>query len=172
MLPIVVTQSEQETQIRFAQPIVLTQNATWKITLPYLLVLSDQLKTPVTLNFRDELGGCFSESDDQTELDITAVCAQTIRAVQGMSGVYMLLGASPSPAATTVHIRYISPEPMQVTLEAVNSLGVRIPLGVGNLYNISGEMPIDVSLLAAGAYRLVAHSEQYGTRDLPLIVVP
>lgn len=172
LLPVSVQQFENETTIRFDQQILLTQNSRWNIILPYLLVLSDQLKTPVVLNFHDELGGCFTESSDQKILDVSAVCAQVIRVVKGMTGVYMLLGANPSPASSTAHIRYISPEPMAVTLEAVNSLGIRIPLGEGNLSGTSGELPVDISSLAAGAYRLVAHSERYGSRDVPLIVIP
>jgi hypothetical protein len=84
----------------------------------------------------------------------------------------MLLGADPSPAGSTVNIRYISPEPMLITVEAVNSLGVRIPLGKRELHKDLGDVQFDISTLPAGAYRLVGHSALFGTRDLPLLVVP
>lgn len=167
-----VSQTESAVTIEFEQQILLTGAAEWKVLLPFMLMLNEQLTAPLALHFADKLGGCFTDATDRATLEVSPVCAQDIRTVKAMSGVYMLLGASPLPAGNTVTVRYLSPEKMDVEFEAVTLLGTRLPLGKATLNELRGEVSVDISALPAGAYRLTGKSAGYGSRDIQLMVAP
>ncbi len=169
--PVAVVQSQNEIQISFSAPLVLSQSAKWEITLPYQLMLSELMKAESELTFYDKLGGCFNNAKAYAAFDISPVCAQIIRTVKAMTGVYMLLGTSPQPADASIDLRYLSPEPMLVDFTAVNTLGTSIPLGKYLLPSTAGEISLDVSLLPVGAYRLIGESKKYGIRDAKMLII-
>ncbi|GAB1430148.1 hypothetical protein MASR2M18_09810 [Ignavibacteria bacterium] len=168
---ITTVQSETKVEIKFPAPVIISSNADWKITLPYMLMLSEQLIAPVELTFRDSSGKCFGEASGRTVLDVSPVCAQLIRTVKAMSGVYLLLGVSPQPAGEAARIRYIAPEPMEAEFEAVNLLGVATYLGKTELGSGTGEIMLDVSMLPPGVYRLSGRSKSYGTRNVEMLII-
>lgn len=170
-VPITVVQSETEVKIMFPAPVIVSGDVDWKITIAYKLLLSERLTSPIELTFRDNLGGCFGEASGHTVLDVSPVCAQLIRTVKAMSGVYLLLGVSPQPADESVRIRYIAPEPMETEFEAVNLLGTETPLGKAALGSGIGELTLDVSALSPGIYRLVGHSKNHGTRNAEMLII-
>ncbi|MBI3258589.1 MAG: hypothetical protein HYZ54_03780 [Ignavibacteriae bacterium] len=142
----------------------------WKVSVPFLVMLSDSSNITMPITIEDTLNQCFTQETTEQIIHLSPVCANLLRRVTASDPPFKLISVTPSPVGESGEARCIIQGKGIVSLEAVNQLGEHFLLAT--TYLSVGEYGIHFSTenLANGVYGIILRAAD-GREQRSVIVI-
>ncbi len=169
-VPAEFNQERGSVTVRATQEISIDTLTTWRVIVPFYIMLSDSSDISIPVHVSDTLHECFSESTTERRIHLSPVCADLIRRVKEANAAFELVSVTPSPIGEAGEARCVIQGDGVVTLEAINQLGERFVLASEKL-NI-GEYILRFSTknLSDGVYGIVLRAADGRERRSVIVI--
>lgn len=170
-IPVILRQERSKVVIRPTIPFTLNPGiTTWKISVPFAVMLSQYDECTIHAVITDTLHDCFSVASQDRKVRITEVCANAFRKVAEQGIQFSLIRITPNPVGEVGTAEISLQGDGVIRVEAVSQLGERILIAEENLKSGLYELQFSTKNFANGVYGIIVRAADGRERRAMIVI--